>query len=139
MTEENILKEDFNTSKELEEKKLEQFIETTTKSYKNNLEKYAFHKNLLRMLNIDRTARLNNHDIMIDNFKPINPHWQFETIPEYQNNLAIIQAGIKIQDEENYKISEKQVQQVLDVTMEQLKSEWDTLQKYDLDLEKYAE
>jgi len=138
MTEEDkILKEGFENSEELESKKLEQFIDTTKKSYIANLESYRFHKNLLQMLYRDRDARLANHDIMIAKFKPINAHWEFENDLTYQKNLSIIQEGIKQQDVENYKLSEAQVQKTIDVKKEQLDSEKIIMDKYSIEVEGY--
>lgn len=139
MTEENVLKEDFNMSEELEQKKFEQFIETTTNSYKANLEKYRFHKNLLKMMNRDRDARIENHNIMIKNFRPVQAHWEFENNETYQKNLAILQEGLKQQDIENYNANEKQINKLLEVTLEQLKSEKDILEKNNVVLESFEE
>lgn len=134
---EEQLKEEFNTSEESDNNKFEQFIESTTKSYNANLNKLKFHNELLKMLFNDKTARMENHDIMIKKFKPVNAHWEFELDEDYQKNLSIIQQGIKAQDEENYKLSQEQVQKTIDVTKEQLYSERELLIKHNIVFEDF--
>lgn len=122
MSEEQIEPSPFLDSEQLAKERTEQYLKNLDREIMDNQEKIKFHEELLIDLDKERKARLENHDIMINNFVPLNPNWQFETVKKYQENLAIMQEMTKKRDILNYEANEKQIQRAIELTKEALES-----------------
>lgn len=92
------------------------------REFKEHSEKLKFHEDLLLQLEADKKARLRNHDIMIAKFIPVNPQWEFERDAEYLENLKILQAHVKLQDENKYMVSQTNIERVIELARESVES-----------------
>lgn len=129
MVDENIVDAEFvevtepvMSSEDLEKERITKYVENLKREISENEKKIIFHKDLLNDLYTERNAVLENHDIIIANFKPLNPQWTFESNDIYLKNLTVMQGIKRKKDVNNYEKLEEQINLTIKVSEEQLES-----------------